>query len=99
MDELKKLYDGMDFIEANEKELLKTVALYTTLQQAKLLFIRKLEKGEKIKTYLRSENGYKVTSPEGYVAIYEDSRAVKLVDRLQFSVANFNVSKDWVDGK
>jgi len=96
---LKKLYDGMDFIEANEKELLKTVALYTTLQQAKLLFIRKLEKGEKIKTYLRSENGYKVTSPEGYVAIYEDSRAVKLVDRLQFSVANFNVSKDWVDGK
>jgi len=96
---LKKLYDGMDFIEANEKELLKTVALYTTLQQAKLLFIRKLEKGEKIRTYLRSENGYKVTSPEGYVAIYEDSKAVKLVDRLQFSVANFNVSKDWVDGK
>ena len=96
---LKKLYDGLDFIEANETALLKTVGLYTTLQQAKLLFIRKLEKGEKIRTYLRSENGYKVTSPEGYVAIQEDSTAVKLVDRLQFSVANFNVSKDWVDGK
>jgi len=96
---LKKLYDGMDFIEANETALLKTVGLYTTLQQAKLLFIRKLEKGEKIRTYLRSENGYKVTAPEGYVAIQEDSTAVKLVDRLQFSVANFNVSKDWVDGK
>ena len=96
---LAKLYEGLDFIEANEAALLKTVALYTTLQQAKLLFIRKLEKGEKIKTYLRSENGYKVTSPEGYVAIYEDATAVKLVDRLQFSVANFNVSKDWVDGK
>ena len=96
---LKKLYDGLDFIEANENSLLKTVGLYTTLQQAKLLFIRKLEKGEKIRTYLRSENGYKVTSPEGYVAIQEDSTAVKLVDRLQFSVANFNVSKDWVDGK
>jgi hypothetical protein len=96
---LKKLYDGLDFIEANERALLKTVGLYTTLQQAKLLFIRKLEKGERLRTYLRSENGYKVTSPEGYVAIYEDSTAVKLVDRLQFSVANFNVSKDWVDGK
>lgn len=96
---LKKLYDGLDFIEANETALLKTVGLYTTLQQAKLLFIRKLEKGEKIRTYLRSENGYKVTSPEGYVAIQEDATAVKLVDRLQFSVANFNVSKDWVDGK
>ena len=96
---LKKLYDGMDFIEANETALLKTVGLYTTLQQAKLLFIRKLEKGERIGTYLRSENGYQVTAPEGYVAIQEDATAVKLVDRLQFSVANFNVSKDWVDGK
>ena len=96
---LAKLYAGMDFIEENEQAFVKTVKLYTTLQNAKLLFIRKLEKGERIKTYLRSENGYKVTAPEGYVAIFEDSTAVKLVDRLQFSVANFNVSKDWVDGK
>jgi len=96
---LKKLYDGLDFIESNEAALVKSIGLYTTLQQAKLLFIRKLEKGERIGTYLRSENGYKVTAPEGYVAIFEDSTAVKLVDRLSFSVANFNVSKDWVDGK
>ena len=96
---LAKLYDGMDFIQENKAGFLKAVGLYTTLQAAKLLFIRKLEKGERIRTYLRSETGYKVTAPEGYVAIYEDSTAVKLVDRLQFSVANFNVSKDWVDGK
>ncbi len=96
---LAKLYAGLDFIEANEKALLKTIGLYTTLQQAKLLFIRKLEKGERIGTYLRSDTGYKVTAPEGYVAIKDGTTAIKLVDRLQFSVANFNVSKDWVDGK
>jgi len=96
---LAKLYAGLDFIEANETALLKTIGLYTTLQQAKLLFIRKLETGERIGTYLRSENGYKVTAPEGYVAIKDGTTAIKLVDRLQFSVANFNVSKDWVDGK
>ena len=96
---LAKLYAGLDFIEANEKALLKTIGLYTTLQQAKLLFIRKLEKGERIGTYLRSDTGYKVTAPEGYVAIKNGTTAIKLVDRLQFSVANFNVSKDWVDGK
>ena len=96
---LAKLYAGLDFIEENEAALLKTIGLYTTLQQAKLLFIRKLEKGERIRTYLRSENGYKITAPEGYVAIKDGTTAVKLVDRLQFSVANFNVSKDWVDGK
>ncbi len=96
---LKKMYDGLDFIEANKSKMITTVGLYTTLQQCKLLFIRKLERGETIGTYLRSDNGYKITSPEGYVAISNNTTAVKLVDRLQFSVANFNVSKDWVDGK
>jgi hypothetical protein len=95
---LAKLYAGLDFIEANEAEMIKAVGLYTTLQNAKTFFVRKLEKGEKIGTYLQTENGYEITAPEGYVAISKDSTAVKLVDRLSFSVANFNVSKDWVAG-
>ena len=41
------------------------------------------------------ESYYKVTNPEGYVAINKGN-AVKLVDRLVFSQANFNVAKDWV---
>lgn len=95
---LKKLYDGLEFIENNKSELTKAVALYTTLQNAKTFFVRKLEKGEKIGTYLKTDDGYKITAPEGYVAISNDRNAVKLVDRLSFSVANFNVSKDWVSG-
>jgi hypothetical protein len=95
---LKKLYDGMEFIENNYAALIKSVALYTTLQNAKTFFVRKLEKGEKIGTYLQTENGYKITAPEGYVAISNGRNAVKLVDRLSFSVANFNVSKNWVEG-
>lgn len=95
---LKKLYDGMEFLESNESQLIKAVGLYTTLQNAKTFFVRKLEKGEKIGTYLQTENGYEITAPEGYVAISNDRNAVKLVDRLSFSVANFNVSKDWVAG-
>jgi LysM repeat protein len=95
---LNKLYDGMQFISDNKLSLMKTVALYTTLQGAKHIFIRKLEKGEKIGTYLRTEDGYKLTAPEGYVAISNETTAVKLVDRLSFSVANFNVSKNWVSG-
>ena len=46
---------------------------------------------------MRTKDGYKVTSPEGYVAINKGN-AVKLVDRLVFSKANFNVAKDWVRG-
>ena len=95
---LNKLYTGLDTIKDKEKALKSTVNLYSALQSAKELFIRKLETGERFGTYLRTENGYKITAPEGYVAIQEGSNAVKLVDRLSFSVANFNVEKNWVNG-
>ena len=95
---LAKLYDGQDLIKDHRSDLVKTIDLYKNLQSAKEMFIRKLEKGERFGTYLRTENGYKVTAPEGYVAIDEGNKAVKLVDRLTFSVANFNVEKNWVAG-
>ena len=65
---------------------------------AKDMFVHKLEKGERFGTFLRTDTGYDITAPEGYVAITEGEKAVKLVDRLSFSTANFNVSKNWVDG-
>ena len=95
---LAKLYDGLGMIKDQEKELKSTVNLYSALQSAKEMFIRKLEKGERFGTYLRTENGYDITAPEGYVAIQDGTNAVKLVDRLSFSVANFNVEKNWVNG-
>ena len=95
---LNKLYDGLDMIKEQEKALKSTVNLYSAIQNAKEMFIRKLETGERFGTYLRTENGYKITAPEGYVAIQDGGNAVKLVDRLSFSVANFNVEKNWVNG-
>ena len=42
------------------------------------------------------ENGFKVTNPEGYVAIDRISGdAVKLVDRMEFSFNNFTAIKAW----
>jgi hypothetical protein len=41
-------------------------------------------------TILRTNNGMQVTAPEGYVAIDKIGSALKLVDRLEFSKANFN---------
>ena len=95
---LNKLYDGLDMIKEQEKALKSTVNLYSAIQNAKEMFIRKLETGERFGTYLRTENGYKITAPEGYVAIQDGGNAVKLVDRLSSSVANFNVEKNWVNG-
>ena len=95
---LNKLYEGLDVMKKQEQALMSTVNLYSSIQAAKEIFIRKLEKGERFGTYLRTENGYKVTAPEGYVAIQDGTNAIKLVDRLSFSVANFNVEKNWVNG-
>ena len=46
-------------------------------------------------TFIRTDNGYRVTAPEGFVAIDRMGDAVKLVDRLEFSRANFNAAKNW----
>ena len=68
-----------------------------TIWSAKTILMNKLNNIQSIGSFLRTKNGFKVTNPEGYVAI-KKSGAVKLVDRLEFSRANFNMSKNWVKG-
>jgi hypothetical protein len=86
--------DGMKFIATNQRSIYMTVAAYKNLTEAKLMVIRHLEKVKDIGTFLKDGNGYRVTAPEGFVAI-KSGRAMKLVDRLEFSVANFTVDKEW----
>ena len=56
-----------------------------------------MQKASKLSTFLRTAKGFKVTGEEGYVAIDKIGNAVKIVDRLEFSRANFspNVIKGW----
>ena len=45
---------------------------------------------------VKTSDGFKVTNPEGYVAIDRISgNAVKLVDRMEFSFNNFTAIKNW----
>ena len=88
---------GMKILRPNRQNLYFAIASYITLQTAKSMLLSKLNGIQSIGSFMRTGDGYKVTSPEGYVAINKGS-AVKLVDRLVFSQANFNVAKDWVKG-
>ena len=88
---------GMKILRSNRDGLYFAVATYITMQTAKSLLLSKLNNIQSIGSFLRTKNGYKVTNPEGYVAI-KKSGAVKLVDRLEFSRANFTMAKDWVKG-
>ena len=101
-DKAKQKYEeileaGMKILRPNRQGLYFAIASYITLQTAKSMLLSKLNKIQSIGSFMRTRNGYKVTNPEGYVAINKGN-AVKLVDRLVFSQANFNVAKDWVRG-
>ena len=93
----KILADGLIFLAVNRRPLYFTVASYMNLITAKEMIISRLEKVKNIKTFLKTETGYEVTAPEGFVAISSGS-VLKLVRRKEFSRANFTAAKDWEKG-
>ena len=87
----------MNFYKSNKNELKKIFDLQNLLVRAKNMIVRKLQQvQDSVGTYLRTDaTGLKVTAPEGFVAIDHIGKAVKLIDRLEFSQANFNATKNW----
>jgi len=62
---------------------------------AKKIIVDSLNRVKSIGTFVKTDTGYKVVNPEGYVAIDQEGKAVKLVDRMEFSLNNFTVAKNW----
>ena len=89
-----KKQEAINYLNSNKSDIYRALAGFKNLIAAKEQIINRLKKIEGVGTFLEDEKGYKVTSPEGFVAI-KDGSAVKLVDRLEFSRANFTVAKDW----
>lgn len=78
-----------DWIADNSNSLLGVLAVYKRIIELKGMLIHKLSQVEGIGTFQKTNDGYQVTAPEGFVAIGHDGGAVKLVDRLTFSRTNF----------
>ena len=95
---IKAKAEGLRFIDRNKTALYFAIASHISLANAKNFLIQKLSQVQSIGHFLRTPNGYKVTAPEGYVAVDRVAGAIKLVDRLEFSRANFTAEKDWVKG-
>jgi len=89
---------GLSFIDKNRSALYFAIASHVSLGNAKNFLIQKLSQIQSIGHFIRTPNGYRVTNPEGFVAVDKKAGAVKLVDRLEFSRANFTIAKDWVKG-
>ena len=90
-----------ELLQFFSKQNLKNLALVYDLQNyitdAKLIIINKLNSLSSIGTFVKTKSGFRVTNPEGFVAIDRmEGGAVKLVNRLEFSTNNF--SKDIIKG-
>jgi len=85
----------MKFLSSISKGLDQLFSAHFYLSQAKMVVLRKLQAINTMPSFIKTDDGYKVTNPEGFVAIDRIGNAVKLVDRMEFSRANFTVAKDW----
>ena len=65
------------------------------LVSAKQMIITVLNRVKSIGTFKKTATGFETVNPEGYVAIDNDGKAVKLVDRMEFAFNNFTAIKNW----
>jgi hypothetical protein len=88
--------DIMRFFRGNASQLKNIFDMMNLMVEAKIMIVRKLESIKSIGTFVRTDTGFRITAPEGFVAVDKlKGNAVKLIDRLEFSQANFNAAKNW----
>jgi len=92
---IKAKKDGLQFIDRNKQALYFAIASHITLGVAKTTLLQKMNQIQSIGNFIRTSTGYRVTAPEGYVAVDKVAGAIKLVDRLEFSRQNFTMPKGW----
>ena len=84
-------------LSVNVQELGKIFDLAYDIDEVKGVIVGVLNRASNLSHFLRTTDGYKVTSPEGFVAINSSGEAVKFVDRFTFSQSNWDPSvlKGW----
>jgi hypothetical protein len=87
----------MRFYRSNAGQIKLIFDLHNLIVDAKIMVVRKLQQMRQVTgTFLRTDDGFKVTNAEGFVAVSKTTGgAVKLVDRMVFAHANFNAAKNW----
>lgn len=85
----QKVQDMIAFIKDNKETLFGIINLYNAIVEMKMMLFKKLNRIDSMKTFKKTENGFEVTSHEGFVAINKKGGVVKLIDRLEFSRLNF----------
>tara|TARA_B100000287_G_scaffold140928_1_gene132731 strand:- start:273 stop:1472 length:1200 start_codon:yes stop_codon:yes gene_type:complete len=88
------VHSSLNYLEDNKPKFKAMLGLYKELQTVKQMVIDKLDHLETFRTFAQTDNGYKVTGPEGYV-LHRNGDMIKFVNRLEFSYINFTLAKQW----
>ena len=88
------VYGSQLYVEKNNDKFKAMLTLYKELQAVKQMVIDKLDHLEEFRTFVQTEKGYKVTTPEGYV-LHKDGSMIKFVNRMEFAYNNFTLQKQW----
>ena len=84
------------YLSNNSTKLDSLFAMRESLVSIKIMMINKLKAVKGIGTFIKTDSGFKVTAPEGFVAVDRlTNKALKLVDRMEFSMQNFTATKNW----
>jgi hypothetical protein len=80
----------IDYLKKNNANIQQMYMAYLGVESIKMLFQRKMKQLKAIDSFIEQPDGsYKVTDPEGFVIVDHEGNAMKIVDRLEFSAANF----------
>jgi len=86
---------NIEYLETNKMTIVNIFYITQLIADIKKVFIEKYNNAIKSRQFLAQPDGtLKVTQPEGYVAVDHEGNMIKLVDRLEFSRANFSVSRE-----
>ena len=86
----QELETGLQFFEANREKFIHLFEVWYLLFSVKNLFAKKLNGIRAMDTFEIMDDGtVEVRDPEGFVAVDHVGNALKIVDRLGFSAANF----------
>jgi hypothetical protein len=91
----KVMEDMMQPVMKYRKEFITLFEIHSLFSDIKSVLIGKLNRLGSVGTFIKNGDEFKITNPEGFCIVDNDGVIMKLVDRLDFSRANFLATKEW----
>lgn len=91
---LETMNSDLSHLDNNKKHFTNALKIHHHMQEAKNILVNGLNSASKNSGEMEHHIDGKETNPEGYVAHYQ-GKPIKLVNRGEFSRANFLASKEW----